>query len=306
MRHLCNLFDLSVDEVKYLIGRAIRLKAEHAQHIHHAHLSGKVLGLLFQKPSLRTRVSFEAAMAHLGGSAIFLSGSEIGLGKRESIADVGKIMSTYVDLLAVRTFTHDTVTELAANAHCPVINALSDESHPCQALADVCTLQEHFGKTEGLKVTFVGDANNVSRSLATACAYTGIDFVLSSPDGYRFSEAFLKSVAGPDMTGKVSEEGDPHKAVEGADCVYTDVWASMGQEEESEARKKIFAPYQVNEKLFAAAKPTAVFLHCLPAHRGEEVTAEVIDGPRSMIVEQAAYRLHAQKALMLWLITEAK
>lgn len=306
MRHFCSIADVSVDELNFLLELSMQLKRQQSKGVHQSRLPGRVLGLLFEKPSLRTRVSLESAMAHLGGASIFMSGKEVGLGRRESIEDVGKIMSTYVDLLAVRTFSHEVVLELAKNAACPVINALSDELHPCQALADILTIQEKIGRLQGVRVVFVGDGNNVARSLALACLYCGMDFVLSSPDGYKFTPDFLAAAPQPGLTGSITHECDPRKAVKGADVVYTDVWASMGQEEEREKRLKIFMPYQVNQELMSLAKPKAWFLHCLPAHRGEEVTAEVLDGAQSIIVAQAANRLHVQKALILWLLTEAR
>lgn len=268
-------------------------------------MAGKVLGLLFEKPSMRTRVSFESAIAHLGGSSIFLTRDEVGLGKRETIADFARVISQYVDLLAIRTFSHDNVVELAKYATCPVINALSDYAHPCQALADLCTIREIFGRLEGIRVVFVGDGNNVARSLAAAAVICGMEFVLSAPEGYGFDEKFLKRCESLNCQPRVEQESDPFKAVAGADVVYTDVWASMGQESEQSSRQKDFQPYQVNAALMKKASPNARFLHCLPAHRGEEVTSEVIDGPQSVVVEQAGNRLHAQKALILWLLHQA-
>ncbi|QDU64048.1 Ornithine carbamoyltransferase [Planctomycetes bacterium Pan216] len=305
MRHLLSLLDLSRDEVHHLLELALQLKQQQKKGIPHVRLGGRVLGMVFEKPSLRTRVSFESAMAHLGGSSIFLTGQDVGLGKRESIADVGRIMSTYVDLLAVRTYSHDVLEALSQHASCPVINALSDFLHPCQALADMCTLQEHFGRLDGLTLAFIGDGNNVARSLAFASSLCDVEFVLSSPEGYSFEPEFKAHLQASGMASRIRYEPDPLKAVEGVDAVYTDVWASMGQEEEREQRLKTFRPYQVDSKMMGQAKPGATFLHCLPAHRGEEVTAEVIDGHQSIVVEQAANRMHAQKALMLWLLTEA-
>jgi ornithine carbamoyltransferase len=305
MRHFRSILDIAPDELGWLIESALELKSERARGVDQRWYRGRILGLLFEKPSMRTRVSFEAAMIHLGGSCVFLTGQEVGLGKRESAADVAKVISTYVDLLAVRTFSHDVVLELAANAQCPVINALSDYLHPCQSLADMCTIKEAFGRLEGLKLVFVGDGNNVARSLAFAAAYCGLDFVLSAPPGFEFTQEILEASQQPGLPGRVSYEPDPAKAVADADVVYTDVWASMGQEALAAERGQAFAGYQVDAAIMARAKPTAKFLHCLPAHRGEEVSAEVIDGPQSLVVPQAENRLHAQKALICWLLSDA-
>lgn len=305
MRHFRSLEDLSPDEVLHLVDWALRLKAEHAEGADRYRMAGKVLGLFFEKPSMRTRVSFESAIAHLGGTAVFLSKEEVGLGTREPVADFARVISRYIDLLAVRTFSHEVILELARHATCPVINALSDYVHPCQALADLCTMREAFGRLRGLRLVFVGDGNNVSRSLALAAKMCGLHFVLCAPEGYEFSEDFLARCQAVGDGGTIALERDPARAVAKADVVYTDVWASMGQEAEQAARRAAFAPYQVNQAVMAAARSSARFLHCLPAHRGEEVSAEVIDGPQSLVIEQAANRLHAQKALMLWLLGQA-
>jgi ornithine carbamoyltransferase len=286
-----------------VVDLALRLKRDRAAGVDQRYLPGKVLGLVFEKPSLRTRVSFEAAIAHFGGACIFLTGKEVGLGERETIADFAGVMSGYVDALAIRTFAHSRVEELAAHSEKPVINALSDREHPCQALGDLATVLEHFGRLDGIKIAFVGDANNVSKSLATAARHCGVDFTLASPPQHSFDEEFLERVAKSGGTGKIRTTTDPIAAVKGADVVYTDVWASMGQEAEAQARREAFAPYRVDAALFRKAAPGARFLHCLPARRGEEVTTEVIDGPASLIFRQAEFRLHAQKALLLWLIT---
>ena len=226
----------------------------------------------------------------------------MGLGVRETVADFARVLSQYVDILAVRTFSQDTVEELARYATIPVVNALSDSSHPCQAMADLMTVQEILGRMEGVRIVFVGDGNNVARSLAVACALLGAEFRLCSPEAYNFPEEFRTrfSKRFPGLELDVSH--DPKTGVQGADVIYTDVWTSMGQEEESEARRKIFAPFRVDESLMARANPNAIFLHCLPAHRGEEVTDGVLDGQRSKVIPQAANRLHFQKALLLWLL----
>ncbi|MFO0947528.1 MAG: ornithine carbamoyltransferase [Planctomycetota bacterium] len=305
MRHFRSDLDLSPEEMMRVIEAALRLKREPRDSANRRQLPGRVLGLMFEKPSMRTRVSFESAVAHLGGACVFMTREEVALGQRETIADFARVISRYVDWLAVRTFAHEVVEELAKYASCPVINALSDYLHPCQALADLCTIQEHFGRLAGIRMVFVGDGNNVSRSLALASLQCGLDFVLCSPPGFEFNQEFMAKCKTIPSTGSVSLETDASKAVRGADVVYTDVWTSMGQEEEQAQRKLIFADYQVNAKLLAIAKPTVRFLHCLPAHRGEEVTSDVLDGPASLIVEQAANRLHAQKSLLLWLFSHS-
>lgn len=305
IRHFRTLLDLAPDEILHVVQSAIRLKAEPRGMGDRRQLPGRVLGMLFEKPSMRTRVSFESAVAHLGGACIFLTREEVGLGQRESIADFARVISRYVDWLAVRTFSQQVIDELATHATCPVINALSDHAHPCQALADLCTIQEQFGRLNGIRMVFVGDGNNVSRSLASASLMCGLDFVLCAPEGFEFSKEFLAECKTIKTTGSVSFERDPEKAVRDADVIYTDVWASMGQEDEQAERRAAFSPYQVNNHLLSLAKPTVRFLHCLPAHRGEEVTAEVLEGPASVVIEQAANRLYAQKSLLIWLFAQS-
>ena len=304
LRHFVDLWDLSVEDSRSLIERAIRIKREEPHRIRPARLSGRTLGLVFEKPSLRTRVSFEAAIARLGGNAIFLRGDDVGLGVRESIMDGARVLGQYLDALAVRTYSHSTVEELARWAGIPVINALSDTSHPCQAMADMMTIVEMKGTAEGKKVVFVGDGNNVARSLACASALLGADFYLCSPKGYDFPPEFRSRFHArfPEIPLRI--DFDPNAAVLDADVVYTDVWASMGQEHEAEERKKVFQPYQVDDKLMARARPDAIFLHCLPAHRGEEVTSSVLDGPQSQVILEAANRLYFQMALLVWLLDE--
>lgn len=305
-RHFVDLFDIDPAEARELLDLADLLKREQSQGNRPARLPGRTLGMVFEKPSLRTRVSFEAAIARLGGHAITLRGEDVGLGVRETIADFARVVSQYVDAFAVRTFSHATIEELALHATIPVINALSDSAHPCQALADVLTIRETFGRLEGIKLVFVGDGNNVARSLAVAGALLGIDFVLSCPKGYEFPKTFQDRYQArfPDRPLRV--EHDPWNAVLDADVVYTDVWASMGQETEIELRKQVFTPYRVDASLFATARSEAIFLHCLPARRGEETTAEVLDGPRSLVIPQAANRLHFQEALLVWLLSAEK
>jgi ornithine carbamoyltransferase len=303
-RHFIDLFDINALEAAELLDRASTLKREDRLGDRPQLLSGRTLGLVFDKPSLRTRVSFEAAITQLGGNAIFLNGKDVGLGVRESVADFARVISQYVDALAVRTFSQTTIEELARHSTIPIINALSDWSHPCQALADLLTVREALGELSGLKITFVGDGNNVARSLAQASAFFGVNFVLGCPKGYEYPETFTNRFvdAFPDVPLVI--EHDPNLAVKDADVVYTDVWASMGQEAELDSRKAIFDPYRVDQALLSFAKPTAIFLHCLPARRGEEVTNEVLEGPSSLVFPQAANRLHFQKALLSWLLID--
>jgi ornithine carbamoyltransferase len=302
LRHFVSLFDLSAEEAVELIDLTLRLKRGEIDNGRTSLLLGRTLGLVFEKPSLRTRVSFEAAIARLGGNAIFLRGKDVGLGVRESVFDFARVISQYVDVLAVRTFSQSIVEELASHSTIPVINALSDSSHPCQAIADMVTIREQRGPLAGQKLVFVGDGNNVARSLALAAALLGLDFILSSPPGYEFPLEFRNRFAAKFPAFRLIVEYDPQKAVSGADVVYTDVWASMGQENEADQRREVFAPFQVNEGLMAKARKDAIFLHCLPAHRGEEVTSSVLDGPRSLAIPQAANRMHFQMALLLWLL----
>lgn len=262
-------------------------------------LAGKTLAMLFEKPSLRTRVSFEQAMYELGGHAIVLSQSEVGLGQRESIADVARVLSGMVDGIMARVFEHEKLTELASCATVPVINALSDRSHPCQALADVMTLQDEFGEdVSGRTIAFVGDGNNVALSLARLCAKLDVGFVCASPDGYALAEADLASIRDAHPNADVSQVTDPKQAVADADAIYADTFVSMGQESDKEARIAEFAGYQINADLLAAAPDHAIVLHCLPAYRGIEITDDAMDGPQSRVFAQAHNRLHAQKALV--------
>ncbi len=305
VRHFIDLFDINGAEAAELLDRAASLKREDRQHGQRPQvLAGRTLGLVFDKPSLRTRVSFEAAITQLGGNAIFLNGKDVGLGVRESVADFARVISQYVDALAVRTFSQATIEELARHATIPIINALSDSAHPCQALADLLTVREALGPLDGLRFAFVGDGNNVARSLAAASAFFGVDFVLACPPGYEYPADFADRHAAMFPGHALAIEHDPRLAVAEADVVYTDVWASMGQEAEVESRRSIFDPYRVDNALLALAKPSAVFLHCMPARRGEEVTDEVLEGPSSLVFPQAANRLHFQKALLAWLLQD--
>jgi ornithine carbamoyltransferase len=302
LRHFLNLLDLSADDARGLIDRAIELKRTGRRGERPPLLSGRTLGLIFEKPSLRTRVSFEAAIARLGGNAIFLRGEDVGLGTRESVVDFARVISQYVDGLAVRTFAHATIEELAGAATIPIINALSDASHPCQAMADFMTIEEVKGSPRGRKLVFVGDGNNVARSLAAASVLLGAEFVLCAPPGYEFPDDFRREFEARFPGRPLRQERDPREAVAGADVVYTDVWASMGQEHEAVRRREAFAAYQVDDDLLALARKDAMFLHCLPAHREEEVTSSVLDGPQSQVLLQAANRLHFQMALLVWLL----
>jgi ornithine carbamoyltransferase len=302
MRHFLDSFDLSPEELNHLLETTAELKAAHAAGAATPALLGRVLGLVFEKPSLRTRVSFQAAIAQLGGASVFMSGNEAGLGVRESVPDFARVMSQYVDAVVLRTYSHATVEEFAAHSSCPVINGLSDYYHPCQALADLFTVWEVFGDLKGRTVVFVGDGNNVARSLAVCCGKLGVRFILASPPGYGFDELFVNLCNQQLPHAQVFQNGKPEHAVPQADIIYTDVWTSMGQETEREQRLRSFAGFQVNETLVALAPPHARVMHCLPAHRGEEVTSGVLDSERSVVLRQAGNRLHAQKALLQWLL----
>ena len=302
MKHFLHLIDLTADELSNLLAEAARLKAAHERRIPSHTLAGRVVALVFEKPSLRTRVSFESGVAQLGGTSLYLPGNEVGLGWRETLADFARTVSHYVDALVLRVYKHETLDGLAAHSSIPIINALSDRSHPCQGLADLLTIRELFGTEKGRSVAFVGDGNNVARSLAVGCGKLGVNFVLACPEGYGFDDRFKADYAAKVSPSVPKEIHDPAAAVKGADVIYTDVWTSMGQEAEREERLKTFAPFQVNAALLAKAKPTCKLLHCLPAHRGEEVTDDVIDGPASAVFQQAGNRMHTQKAVLEWLL----
>lgn len=301
MKHFLNIADWSAPEMEALLNQAVYLKLEWQNGGNRPVLGGKILAMIFQKPSLRTRVSFQVAMKHLGGDAIYLGPEEIGLGKRESIPDVARVLSGYVQGIMARVFAQDHLQQLAAWASVPVINGLSDESHPCQAFADMLTLYEHFGALRGLKMAYIGDSNNVTFSLGEAAARYGVELRVASPKGYQLSEAKVQHLRSLGLALALTE--DPREAVEGADCIYTDTWTSMGQEAEAEARRQVFPPYQVNTALVRLAAKHVVVMHCLPAHRGEEITDEVADGAHSLIFQQAANRLHAQKAILARLLS---
>jgi len=306
MKDFLHVSDYSPEELHYLLNLAARLKKEHQRGGNKPVLKGQALGMIFQKPSLRTRVSFEMAMQHLGGHALYLSPNEIGLGGRESVADVARVLSGYVQAIMARTFAHQHVLELAQWASVPVINGLSDYNHPCQAMADVLTMIECKGRIKGLNVTYVGDGNNVAVSLLHLCAKLGANFTLAAPEGYDLNAqaAALGREIAVDSGSTVLFVRDPHEAVLDADVIYTDTWTSMGQEAETEKRRLVFPPYQVNAALLAEAAPDAIVMHCLPAHRGEEITNEVMDGPHSVVFAQAENRLHAQKAILYHLLVQ--
>ncbi|MHB8902263.1 MAG: ornithine carbamoyltransferase [Thermoguttaceae bacterium] len=301
MRHLVTLSDLTSVEIERIFAITEDLKSKYEKGLREPLLPGRVMALIFEKPSLRTRVSFEACMLHLGGGAMFL-GEDVGFGKRESLADFARVLSELVDVVVVRAKHHQTVVDLAAHCTCPVINGLTDLSHPCQAMADLYTLREIFGSLRGRTLAWIGDGNNVARSLATGCGKVGMRFVLAAPEGYEFDDDFVRHLAEdvPELDMVVTR--DPAEAVADACAIYTDVWVSMGQEAEMKQRQKAFAAYQVNSELMSKSPADAVFMHCLPARRGEEVTDEVMDSPASVIVRQAGNRMHAQKGILAWLL----
>ena len=294
--------DLSVYEFGQMLDRAAEVK-KHPDKYRKA-LKNKILAMIFQKPSLRTRMTFEAGMIRLGGEAIYLAPSDIQMGSREGAYDIGKNLERWVDGIMIRTFGHQIAVDLAASTKIPVINALTDLSHPCQAMADFLTLREHKGALSTLKLTYVGDGNNVCHSLMLAAARGGTKMAVATPAGYEPKPDVVRWARedGRDTGFTLTLTTSPEEAVAGADAVYTDVWASMGQESEKEARARIFAPYQVNARLMAHAKADALFMHCLPAHRGDEVTDEVIDSPNSVVYDEAENRLHAQKAILIALM----
>jgi ornithine carbamoyltransferase len=309
-RDLCSIRDLSAADVRLILNTAHAVKARPDLYRHA--LDSKQLVMFFEKDSLRTRLTFEAGINTLGGSAIFVDQTGSRLGARETLADVAHNLERWVDVIVLRTYAHETITKMAEYARVPVVNALSDIEHPCQALTDIFTLEEHFGDLRGLKLAYVGDGNNVAHSLLLAATLMGANITLGSAEGYGPKAEFLAaarqasaegSAASQHVScGAVTHVHDPFAAVAGADAVYTDAWTSMGQEDETDVRLSVFASYQVNKKLMSAAAPHAVFMHCLPAHRGEEVTDEVIDSPQSIVFDQAENRMHVQKAILLLLL----
>ena len=299
-RDLLNFTDVSRDELQAIFGLARELKRKQKQGVRHELLRGKGMALVFEKPSLRTRVSFEVGMAQLGGYAVFLGPTEIGMGSRETPADCARNLARWVDIITVRTFSEKVIEEMAEYASIPVINALTDLYHPCQVLADCLTLIEHKGKLDGLKIAFVGDGNNMVHSWIEAAEKLPISFAMACPKGY---EPKAEIVSQARQNGaQVAVTHSVEEAVHGADAIYTDVWASMGQEMEAQRRAKTFRDYQLNQKVVAMAKTDAVVMHCLPAHRGEEITDDVLESPQCIAFDQAENRLHVQKAVMVWLL----
>ncbi len=308
VKHFLSLAELSDAELHHILDLAQALKAElKEQGENRPILKGKVLGMIFQKPSLRTRVSFDVAMLQLGGHALYLSPNEIQLGKRESVADVARVISRYVDVVMARVFGHEDLVELARYASVPVINGLSDYNHPCQGIADFLTMRENKGELRGRKLAFVGDGNNVATTLLFGATKLGMDFAIATPRGYELHPAVmtLGRQFAAESGSTVLATHDPVEAVRDADVIYTDTWTSMGQEAEAEIRRRLFPPYQVNERLLSFAKEDVIVMHCLPAHRGEEITDAVADGPHSRLFDQAENRLHGQKAVLAWLLDVA-
>lgn len=299
MKDFISIAETSPDDLRHLLDVAQRLKKQHKETGRNDPLlDGKTLALIFEKPSLRTRVSFVVAMTHLGGTGILLRQEEVGLGTREPVADVARVLSGMCDGIMARTFEHDKVVQLAKHAAVPVINGLTDYNHPCQAMADLLTIKEHFGDLPGRTVAYIGDGNNVARSLAVACAKFGMDFSIATPPGYELDPIDIERTLRIAPKMKLNVSTDPIQAVAGADVVYTDTWVSMGQEEEKTQRVEEFKGYQVNDSLLAQAADGAMAMHCLPAYRGLEITDEVMEGPRSLVFPQAENRLHFQKGLL--------
>jgi len=300
MKHLISIHDLTLDEINEIFKLSEKLKRQNKEGVQHHLLKGKTLGMIFTKSSTRTRVSFEVGMYQLGGYALFLSSNDIQLGRGETIYDTAQVLSRYIDGIMIRTFKQSDVEDLARYGSIPIINGLTDLMHPCQILADLFTVYEHKGELKGLKMAYVGDGNNVANSLLHGCAKVGMDIAVATPKGYE-CDARIVEEAREDAKlscATITLTEDPVEAVKDADVVYTDTWVSMGQETEKEQRIKTFTPYQVNGNLFSMAKEDAIFLHCLPAYRGFEVTEEVIDGPQSVVFDEAENRLHVQKAIM--------
>lgn len=304
MKHLLSLNDLTTEEIEDLLKLAEKLKRQTKEGVAHHLLKGKTLGMIFSKSSTRTRVSFEVGMYQLGGYSLFLSSNDIQLGRGESIYDTANVLSRYIDGIMIRTYNQSDVEDLAKYGTIPVINGLTDEMHPCQILADLLTVYEHKGKLAGVKMAYVGDGNNVAHSILHGCAKTGMDVAIASPKGYECNEKYVEEAKeAAKLTGsKILITQDPVEAVANADVIYSDTWISMGQESQKEEKIKIFMPYQINSELFSKANEDAIFLHCLPAYRGYEVTEEVIDGPQSVIFDEAENRLHAQKAVLATLM----
>ena len=306
MKHFLSLADITPDQLHNLLDLGLQLKSEWRNGGNKPILKNKSLALVFQKPSLRTRVSFEMGMVHLGGYAFYLGPNEVKMAGRESVPDVARVLSSYVDCIMARVFDHDHILDLAEYSSVPVINGLSEFNHPAQALTDLFTILENKGRLEGLKVAYLGDGNNVTRSLLYGAAMTGMHFAAASPEGYTLTGDDYETAMEMRVSGSQEIEilTDPIAAIQDADVIYTDVWTSMGQEAETQARLAVFPPYQLNEALMSQAKPESVVLHCLPAHRGEEITDAVADGAQSLLFEQAENRMHAQKAILATLLTD--
>ena len=305
-KDLISIHDLEIGEVALILDVAAKLKRKQKKGEPHEYLKGKSLAMLFSKASTRTRTSFEVGFYQLGGHPIYLSDKESQIGRGEPVKDTARVLSRFVDGIMIRTFSHESVIELAKYASIPVINGLTDLLHPCQALTDIFTIQEKMKVLKGRKMVYVGDGNNMAHSLMYACAKVGMNMVCACPKGYQPDPHVLaEAQEEASHTGcTITVEEDVMKAVKGADVLYTDTWASMGQEEEHDARKKIFAPYQINAELLAVARPEAIVMHCLPAYRGEEITDDVIEGPQSVVFDQAENRLHVQKAIMALLMSD--
>ena len=306
MQHFLSISDFSTDELWQFLHKAKALKDELKETgANQPILKNKILGMIFQKPSLRTRVSFEVGMLQLGGQALYISSNEVGLGGRESVPDVARVLSRYVDGIMARVFEHDDIVQLAKYSDVPVINGLSDYNHPCQALTDVFTIWEHFGHIEGINLAYIGDGNNMATSLVRILAKLGGHTIIASPQGYELPKSILARARddAEETHAKIVLTANPVEAVSNVDIVYTDVWTSMGQEAEAQERLRVFPPYQVNDDLMAHTKSDTVVMHCLPAHRGEEITDEVADGTQSLLFQQAENRLHAQKGILASLLS---
>ena len=304
-KNLVSVADLEFEDIDELFALTADMKRSCKGGVTDLCLVGKTLGMIFEKSSMRTRVSFEVAMTQMGGHAIYLTKHDINIGERESIKDVSKVLSRFIDCIAIRTYDHETVTQLADSSSVPVINALSDYTHPCQALTDLYTIKEKKGSLDNVKLTYVGDGNNVARSLAYLCAKLKVSYTVASPKGYELSAVFLDELEN-NVKGKdshIKQIRDPREAVKDADVIYTDTWVSMGEEAEAETRRNDFKDFQVNSELISHAKKDVFVMHCLPAHRSEEITDDVIDGKNSIVYDQAENRLHVQKALLKLLIS---
>ncbi len=296
--HLLSICDLSIDNVGNIVNLAAKLKIERFNE----KLQGKSVAMLFEKPSLRTKVSFDVGIQQMGGHPIYLGKDEVGLGGREAVSDVARVLSRYVEAIVARVFKHNTLEELAMHATIPVINALSDSEHPCQALGDMLTIEEHIGLSNKPTIAFIGDGNNVASSLALAATALGSDFIIASPSGYELPKIVIEKANGRSSKGRVHQVELPQEAITQAEVIYTDVWTSMGQENESAKRDTDFKNYQINPQIMDLAKPGSIFMHPLPAHNGQEVSADMLDDPRSVVFDQAENRLHAQKAIFLHLL----